>query len=233
VVELPVAPVEGMNDRGTIVGYDQRTSQWVALRRLSAESWTEPIPLSPPQGFSLWGVMAVNDEDEIAGGIQDPSGGAWPTVWRREGDGWSEAILVDAEPGVVRVINDRGAMAGEGQWCEGRSCARRHIFWPGVQAPRAVLPTGDDPDKNVLPLYDMNNADLIVGTASFKVGKKGGNVRHAVVWRPGFDTPKDLGAYRHNQNSVAHGINNAWPALVVGRTVDINWVERATAWIVF
>jgi len=233
VVEIEATLVEGMNDRGTIIGYDQRTHRWMVLRRSSPESWTEPILLSSPPGFSIWGIMAINAEDDIAGGIQDSSGSVRPAVWRWEGDGWSEAILVDTESGAAWAINSRGALAGEGRWCDRAGCTTQPVFWPAAQAPRVLLPTGDGSSQSAPPVSAMNDADLVVGTSSFRLGRKGGSVQHAVVWRPGFEGPRDLGAYHPTQHSDAKGVNNAWPALVVGRTVDSSWLERATAWIVF
>lgn len=236
-VEVRIEPrsVQGLNDRGTIIGFDQATARWVALRGLTSGTWSGPIPLPARVGYSVWGLMDINEEDGVAGGIQDAAGRVWPAFWRWNNGGWAEPELVDTESsGVARAINDRGAMAGEAVWpCGGDYCPTWPTFWSSVQAPRALLPVEYNPQDRSNLVQDMNDADLIVGTALFKVGKRGGSVTHAVVWRPGLGAPRDLGAFRPSQYSEAYAINNGWPAVAVGRTLDASWSEHATAWIVF
>lgn len=227
------ARVEAMNDAGTIIGKDLKTQKYAVWRRLTPTTWTGPTPLPSLPGYFNSNLNALSEKETIVGNVH---AGAmeWPAVWRFENGQWTAPVLLDVEfGGCVLSINDRGVMAGCHWPCLDQTCTSLPAFWPSVGAPRELLPTYHDRTSTGV-VRGMNDGNLIVGSAPFNNGKRGGTFVHAVVWRPGSSAPQDLGgALGPSVFSEALDINDAWPAVAVGYTRGGGGAERATAWIVF
>ena len=230
--------IRGISDKGTVFGRDP-DSHPAAWRLATPTTWTGPILLPSRPGYSSLELNVINDEDDIAGTVHQtdyyPSM-EWAAVWRYDRSGqWIAPVLVDRDfGGCVLAINHDGAMAGC-HWPKlDGSYAARPVFWPGVGGLRELLPV--DYNSRVINnrAEGMNDANLIVGFATFKSGKRGGTFTHAAAWRPGSSVPRDLGgALGPSAFSTALAVNSAWPAAVVGYTRSSTGNERATAWIVF
>jgi uncharacterized membrane protein len=224
--------VNDINDNGTIIGHDPATGRSAAWLRATATTWTGPILLPQLQGYSRDDPNDINDRDEIAGSIYDSDGMEWAAVWRFEAGKWTTPVLVDAQMGgSALAINNGGSVAGQTWPCYDTTCTSLPVFWPSIGGARELLPVENTRMVTGM-VEDMSNGNLIVGSAPVIIGKRGGTVMHAVVWRPGSSAARDLGALTRPAFSAATAINDGWPAVAVGYT-DSGSGERATAWIVF
>jgi len=220
--------LKAINNLGTVI------APGAIWRRIDASSWGEPVEPTVPPGYLGGGVFVINDQNTLAGTLWSfGSGGqtlSWASIWEADGDQWGDPIYVDHEyPGAPRAINHHGALAGQIWPCPDRDCPARAAYWPPYGGAAQVLPAEytSGRRRGSAIAYDMNDADLIVGEAPFWMGK-GPSIGHAVVWRPGLNSPVDLGASRMHEGSYAWAINNSWPAIAVGR-----FGASAAAWIVF